>query len=136
KLEGIQSMVDMFDLDKRTGVDLPHEVISTTPSRELKASLYPKDPEWKDIDTVYSSFGQGEDVLTPIALLRAHSSIGMKGRMYVPHLLKEVRAIAAVGDDPSRSDYRPARPERTFDRPQPKILPIPTDQSDLVGSAS
>ena len=29
KLEGIQAMVDMFELDKRTGVDLPHEVIST-----------------------------------------------------------------------------------------------------------
>ena len=135
KLEGIQAMVDEFDLDKRTGIDLPHEVISTTPSRELKARLYPNDAEWKDIDTVYSSFGQGEDVLTPIALLRAHSAIGMKGKMFVPHLLKEVREITAVGNDPSRPDYRPARPARTFDRPQPKILPIPTDQSDLVVSA-
>jgi penicillin-binding protein 2 len=132
KLEGIQAMVDEFDLNKRTGIDLPHEVISTTPSRELKARLYPSDPEWKDIDTVYSSFGQGEDVLTPIALLRAHSAIGMAGKMYVPHLLKEVRAIAAVGNDPTRSDYRAARPARTFDRPQPKILAIPKDQSDLV----
>ncbi len=132
KLAGIQAMVDEFDLDKRTGIDLPHEQISTTPSRELKARLYPKDPEWKDIDTVYSSFGQGEDVLTPMALLRAHSAIGMGGKMYVPHLLKEVRAIAAVGNDPSRSDYRPARPGRTFDRRQPKILPIPKDQNELV----
>jgi len=132
KLEGIQAMVDEFDLDKRTGIDLPHEIISTTPSRELKARLYPRDPEWKDIDTVYSSFGQGEDVLTPVALLRAHSAIGMKGKMYIPHLLKEVRAIAAVGNDPSRPDFRPERPARTFDRPQPKVLPIPTDQSDLV----
>jgi penicillin-binding protein 2 len=132
KLEGIQAMVDEFDLNKRSGIDLPHEVISTTPSREFKARNYPNDPEWKDIDTVYSSFGQGEDVLTPIALLRAHSAIGMKGKMYVPHLLKEVHAIAAVGNDPSRLDYRPARSARTFDRPQPKILPIPTDQSDLV----
>jgi penicillin-binding protein 2 len=132
KLEGIQAMVDEFDLDKRTGVDLPHEVISTTPSRELKARLYPRDPEWKDIDTVYSSFGQGEDVLTPIALLRAHSAIGMGGKMYVPHLLKEVRAIAAVGNDPSRSDYRPGRAARTFDRPQPKVLPVPPDQSQLL----
>jgi len=132
KLAGIQAMVDEFDLDKRTGIDLPHEQISTTPSRELKARLYPKDPEWKDIDTVYSSFGQGEDVLTPMALLRAHSAIGMAGKMYVPHLLKEVRAIAAVGNDPSRSDYRPARPGRTFDRQQPKILPIPKDQNELV----
>jgi penicillin-binding protein 2 len=135
KLEGIQAMVDMFDLDKRTGIDLPHEVISTTPSRELKARLYPKDPEWKDIDTVYSSFGQGEDVLTPIALIRAHSAIGMKGKMYVPHLLKEVKPIAAVGNDPSGSDYREARPGHVFERRQPKILGLPVDQSDLVVQA-
>jgi len=134
KLEGIQAMVDLFDLNKKTGIDLPHEVVSTTPSRELKAKLYPTDPEWKDIDTVYSSFGQGEDVLTPIALLRAHSAIGMKGKMYVPHLLKEVRPIAAVGDA-TRSDYRPARPGHTFDRVQPKVLPIPRDQSDVVVQA-
>lgn len=135
KLEGIQAMVDEFDLDKRTGIDLPHEVISTTPSRENKARIYPSDPEWKDIDTVYSSFGQGEDVLTPMALLRAHSAIGMRGKMYVPHLLKEVHAIAAVGNDPSQPDYRPERPARTFDRPQPKILPIPPDQSEVVVKA-
>ncbi len=135
KLEGIQAMVDEFDLDKRTGIDLPHEVISTTPSRELKARLYPSDSEWKDIDTVYSSFGQGEDVLTPLALLRAHSAIGMHGKMQVPHLLKEVRAIAAVGSDPTRSDYRPARPGRTFERRGPKILPIPMDQSEVVVKA-
>ena len=135
KLEGIQAMVDEFDLDKRTGIDLPHEVISTTPSRELKARLYPNDPEWKDIDTVHSSFGQGQDVLTPIALLRAHSAIGMRGKMYIPHLLKELRAIAASGSDPSRADYRPARPARVFDRPEPKVLPIPGDQSDVVVKA-
>jgi len=132
KLEGIQAMVDEFDLDKRTGIDLPHEVISTTPSRELKARLYPNDPEWKDIDTVHSSFGQGQDVLTPIALLRAHSAIGMRGKMYVPHLMKELRALAAVGSDPSRADYRAERPARVFERREPKILSIPSDQSDLV----
>lgn len=131
KLEGIEAMVDEFDLNKRTGIDLPHEVISLTPSREFKARLYPKDPVWKDIDTVYSSFGQGEDVLTPMALLRAHSAIGMGGKMYVPHLLKELRATAAVGD-PSGPDYVPARAARNFDHPEPKILPIPPDQSALV----
>ena len=135
KLEGIQAMVDMFDLNKRTGIDLPHEVISTTPSRELKARLYPKDPEWKDIDTVYSSFGQGEDVLTPIALLRAHSAIAMKGKMFVPHLLKEVKPIAAVGNDASDSDYRAARPGHVFERREPKNLGLPVDQSDVVVQA-
>lgn len=134
KLEGIEQMVDMFDLNKRTGIDLPHEVVSTTPSRELKAKLFPKDPDWKDIDTVYSSFGQGEDVLTPMASLRAHSSIAMGGKMYVPHLLKEVREVAAIGE-PNTPDYRAARPARTFDRPQPKIIPIPEDQNEVVVKA-
>jgi len=131
KLEGIQQMVEEFDLNKRTGIDLPHEVISTTPSRELKARLYPNDPEWKDIDTVYSSFGQGQDVLTPIALLRAHSAISMDGKMFVPHLMKEIREVGAVGE-PSTPDYRPARPAKGFDHPEPKILPIPKDQNEVV----
>jgi penicillin-binding protein 2 len=136
KLEGIQAMVDMFDLDKRTGVDLPHEVISTTPSRELKARLYPKDPEWKDIDTVYSSFGQGEDVLTPMALLRAHSSIGMKGHMFVPHLLKEVHAIGAVGYDAARNaPIFAERPAHNFEHQVSKNLQLPPDQSDVVVQA-
>jgi penicillin-binding protein 2 len=136
KLEGIQAMVDMFELDKRTGVDLQHEVISTTPSRELKARLYPKDPEWKDIDTVYSSFGQGEDVLTPMALLRAHSAIGMKGHMFVPHLLKEVHAIGAVGYDPMKNaPIFAARPAHVFEHQVPKNLGLPTDQSDTVVQA-
>lgn len=135
KLEGIQAMADEFDLNKRTGIDLPQEVVSTTPSRELKARLYPRDPDWKDIDTVYSSFGQGQDVLTPIALLRAHSAIAMGGRMYVPHLLKEIRPVAAVGDDPTSPDYRQARLARSFDRPEPKILPIPKDQNEVVVKA-
>lgn len=128
-------MVRLFDLNERTGVDLPHEVISTTPSRELKARLYPRDPEWKDIDTVHSSFGQGQDVLTPIALLRAHSAIAMKGKMFVPHLLKEVRPIAAIGSDPSRSDYRSERAGHIFERRQPKDLGLPADQSDVVVQA-
>jgi len=51
--------------------------------------------------------------------------------MFVPHLLKELKATAAVGD-PSDPDYRAARPARTFDRPDPKVLPIPREQNELV----
>ena len=136
KLEGIQAMVEMFDLNKRTGIDLPHELVSTTPSRELKTKLEPRDPEWKDIDTVYSSFGQGQDVLTPLALLRAHSAIGMKGHMFVPHLLKEVRAIGAVGYDAVKNaPIFPERPAHAFEHQAPKDLQLPTDQSDVVVQA-
>lgn len=128
KLEGMQQMVRDFEIDKRSGIDLPHEIVSITPSRELKARLYPKSPEWTDIDTIHASFGQGQDVTTPIALLRAHASIGAKGKLYVPHLMKEIRPIAAVGE-------RPDRPGRFFDRPAPRDLGIPPDQNATVVQA-
>lgn len=124
-LEGIQKMVEEFDLNKRTGIDLPHELISWTPSRELKARFNPRDPEWKDIDTVYASFGQVSDIMTPISMIRAVTAIGNGGRLYVPHLLKEARAIGEKG----APDYRPAK---TFDRPDPKMLPLQEDQRHLV----
>src|SRR5881394_438244 len=44
-------------------------------------------------------------------------------------------AARAFGDWDERQDVRPTSFEggaRNFDRPQPKVLPIPTDQSDLV----
>jgi penicillin-binding protein 2 len=125
KLEGMQQMVREFELDKRTGIDLPHEIVSITPSRELKAKLHPKTPEWTDIDTIHASFGQGQDVITPIALIRAHASIGMKGKMFVPHLLKEFRPVGSVGE-------RQERAGRFFDRPQPKDLGIPAEQNAIV----
>ena len=66
-LDGIMAMVDEFDLNKRTGIDLPNEVVSWTPSREFKKRMTER-PEWKDIDTVYASFGQVYDIITPISL--------------------------------------------------------------------
>jgi penicillin-binding protein 2 len=124
-IDGIVKMVDEFDLNKRTGVDLPHELVSWTPSREFKARMQPKDPEWRDIDTVYASFGQVYDIVTPLAMLRTVASVSVGGKLYVPHFLKEVRAIGA----PDSPDYRPAR---TFDRPEPKIIPIPEDEHHMV----
>ncbi|MFL6283312.1 MAG: penicillin-binding protein 2 [Pyrinomonadaceae bacterium] len=126
-LDGIMQMVDEFDFNKRTGVDLPHELVSWTPSREFKARFTPKggDPTWKDIDTVYASFGQVYDFVTPLAMLRAQSAIANGGRLYVPHLLKEAMPVKAIGPFAER-------PRQTFDHPEPKLLDIPADQHQLV----
>jgi penicillin-binding protein 2 len=126
-LDGIMEMVEEFDLNKRTGVDLPHELVSWTPSREFKARFTPKggDPTWKDIDTVYASFGQVYDFVTPLAMLRAQVAIANGGRLYVPHLLKEAKPVSSIGPFA-------ARPLQTFDRPEPKLLHIPVDQHQLV----
>ncbi len=129
-INGIMRMVDEFDLNKRTGIDLPHELVSWTPSPEFKARFNPRDPKWKDIDTVYASFGQVYDFVTPLALLRAEAGIGMGGYLYIPHLLKEVRAIG----EPGTATYRPAHTFKPLNpqQPDPKIVPIPADQHHLV----
>jgi penicillin-binding protein 2 len=124
-IDGIVEMVDEFDLNKRTGIDLPNEVVSWTPSREFKRRMQPRDPEWRDIDTVYASFGQVYDIITPISLLRTIAGISMDGRLYIPHVLKEVKAFGSQGT----ADYKPAVTFQPLDpkRPNPKVVPIPED---------
>jgi penicillin-binding protein 2 len=103
-LPGIMTMVDEFKINQPTGIDLPHELVSWTPSPEFKARFNPRAPRWTDIDTVYASFGQVYDFVTPISLLRAVAAVGVEGKMYTPHLLKQVREMAGPGED----NFRPA----------------------------
>ncbi len=135
-LDGIMAMVDEFDLNKRTGIDLPHELVSWTPSREFKKRFNPRDPDWKDIDTVYASFGQVYDIMTPISMLRTVASIGVGGKLYVPHLLKQIKETSATGEL-NTPGFRPARAARDFmpldpKRPNPKLIDIPEAQHHLV----
>ena len=129
-IDGIVSMVDEFDLNKRTGIDLPNEILNWTPSREFKQRNWPRDPDWRDIDTVYASFGQVYDIITPISLLRTIAAVSQSGRMYIPHLLKEVKAIGNPGD----ADYQGPVGFQPLDpsRPNPKIIPIPKAIHDAV----
>ena len=129
-IDGIVAMVDEFDLNKRTGIDLPNELVSWTPSREFKRRMQPRDPEWRDIDTVYASFGQVYDIITPISLVRAISAVSQSGRMYIPHVLKEVEPIGT----PNTADYKPPVGFQPLDtkRPNPKVIPIPQDIHDVV----
>ena len=132
-IDGIVQMVDDFDLNKRTGIDLPNEIMNYTPSREFKRKMQPRDPEWRDIDTVYASFGQVYDVITPISLLRTIAGISVDGRMYIPHVLKEVKAFGT----PGTPDYKPPVTFQPLDpsRPNPKVIPIPEaiDQAVVQG---
>jgi penicillin-binding protein 2 len=129
-IDGIVQMVDEFDLNKRTGIDLPNEILSWTPSREFKRRNQPRDPEWRDIDTVYASFGQVYDVITPIALLRTIAGVSVDGKLYIPHLLKEVRPTGTAGTPDYRGPvhFQPLDPAR----PNPKIIEIPEDIDHAV----
>ena len=87
----IHDWVSRFGMGQRTGVDLPGELKGTIPSREWKKRVNPRDPVWKDFDTVLASIGQGSVAVPPIQLLRAESGIVMGGEFHIPHLFKEAK---------------------------------------------
>lgn len=129
-IEGLKKMVETFEYDRRTGIDLPNEKISQTPK-----SWYPivvkNEGKWSDIRTVFAAIGQDTVVVTPISMIRAVSSVGVGGRMYVPHLLKEFKAIGAVGEV-GDLNYIPARPGFGFGHPEPKIIEMTEEQNKMV----
>lgn len=127
-LSGIMAMVDEFKINQRTGIDLPHELVSWTPSPEFKARFNPRASRWTDIDTVYASFGQVYDFVTPIALLRAVAAVGVQGKLFTPHLLKEVREIGR----PDEEGYRPAH---EYGDAFNGRLPITPEQDEAVVKA-
>jgi penicillin-binding protein 2 len=129
-IEGIIKMVETFDFDKRSGIDLPNEKVSQTP-KSWMPSIVKREGKWSDIRTVYASIGQDTVVVTPISMLRAVSSIGMRGRMYVPHFLKEFKAIGAIGEE-SDKDYVPAKESFGFSHPEPKIVEMTPEQNKVV----
>lgn len=130
KIEGLIEMVETFDFDKKTGVDLPNEKITQSP-KSWKPIVEKREGQWSDIRTVYASIGQDTVVATPISMLRAIASIGVKGKMYVPHFLKEFKPIGAIGEEGERS-YIPARPGFGFQRPEPKMIPMTPEQEEVM----
>jgi penicillin-binding protein 2 len=123
-IDGIVAMVEEFDLNKRTGIDLPNEVSSRTPS-EFKTNFDRRNQQWKDIDTVFASFGQVYEEMTPLSMLRTVAGVGLGGKLYVPHLLKEIRPVG----EPGQADYSAGRTFKPLDssRANPKVVPIPED---------
>ena len=91
---GVDRMHDWvvrFGMSQRTGIDLPHEKTGSIPDREWKARQNPRDPVWKDFDTVLASVGQGSVAVTPLQLLRAEAGIIMGGEFHTPHVMKEIK---------------------------------------------
>ena len=129
-IEGVIKMVEEFDYDKRTGIDLPNEKVPQTPKTWMPYVIK-HEGKWSDIRTVYASIGQDTVVVTPISMLRAISSVGVGGKMYIPHFLKEFRAIGAVGE-PGDITYIPARSGFGFQHTEPKVLNMTPEQNALV----
>jgi len=92
-IEKIEKWADVFRLGQRTGIDLPNERAGIPPSREWKAKVNPKDPDWRDYDTAAAAIGQGI-AITPLQMLRMVAGVAVGGEMTPPHLLLKSAAGA------------------------------------------
>jgi penicillin-binding protein 2 len=129
-IDGLSQMIENFGYDKPSGIDLPNEKVPQTP-KSWRPSIEKREGKWSDIRTVYAGIGQDTVVVTPISMLRAVSSVGVHGNMYIPHFLKEFRSISAIGEE-GASDYRPGRPGFAFQHPEPKIIQMTPQQEEVM----
>ena len=125
-IEKMIEMIETYEYDKITGIDLPNERVSQTP-KSWKPIVEKNEGRWSDIRTVMASIGQDTVVVTPIALLRTVGAIGEHGRMYVPHFLKEFKKINAT-------EHFKERPGFGFQRPEPKILPLKPEEQKMIAT--
>ncbi len=129
-VQGLIEMVEKFEFDKRSGVDLPNEKITQTP-KSWMPSVVKNEGKWSDIRTVYASIGQDTVVATPISMLRAISVVGVQGRMFVPHLLKEFKPISAIGEE-GEASFVPSRQGFVYFQTEPKIIEMTVDQNKIM----
>ncbi|MBX3298561.1 MAG: penicillin-binding protein 2 [Acidobacteria bacterium] len=129
-IEGVIKMVEDFGYDKRSGIDLPNEKVPQTP-KSWMPYVVKREGKWSDIRTVYSGIGQDTVVVTPISMLHAIAAIGMRGKQYTPHLMREIKPIAAVGNE-GESNYFPARQGFLYQNTEPRMLVAADDQWDMI----
>jgi len=131
-IDGILKMIDTFEFDKRTGIDLPNEKIPQTPKTWMPyITKHTPGGKWPDIRTVYASVGQDTVVMTPISMIRAIAAVGMRGKEYTPHFLKEFKPIGPVGQEGDIA-YIPPRPGFSYQHAEPRLIELEPAQWDLI----
>ncbi len=91
KLVGVDKLAEYaraFGLGKATGIDLPQEKNGLIPTREWKLSRFKE--AWHLGETISISIGQGFDLVTPLQLVNAYSSLANGGTVYKPWIVKRV----------------------------------------------
>lgn len=88
-IEKIASYAREFGLGKSAQIDLPSQVAGLVPTAEWKEKRFHE--RWLGGDTMSCSIGQGYMEATPLQLADMIAMVSNEGKIYKPHLLKEIR---------------------------------------------
>jgi penicillin-binding protein 2 len=87
--ERIVNIARDYGLGEISGIDLPNEVGGLIPTPQWKERRFHE--RWVLGDTMNMSIGQGFLLVTPLQMCNMVSMVVNNGRIYRPHVLKEVR---------------------------------------------
>ncbi|MBR5964909.1 MAG: penicillin-binding protein 2 [Treponema sp.] len=88
-VQKITQYAKMFGYGKSAQIDLPSQSKGFVPSPEWKERRYHE--RWLGGDTMAISIGQGYTTATPLQVANVMAMVANEGKVYKPHLLKEVR---------------------------------------------
>ncbi|MCL2175026.1 MAG: penicillin-binding protein 2 [Treponema sp.] len=88
-IERIVTYAKDFGYGEITGIDLPGEIPGFIPTPQWKERRFHE--KWVLGDTMNTSIGQGYSLVTPLQMCNMVSMVVNNGKIYKPHVLKEVR---------------------------------------------
>ncbi|MCL2271599.1 MAG: penicillin-binding protein 2 [Treponema sp.] len=88
-IERIVSYAIEYGYGEITGVDLPGEIPGFIPTPQWKERRFHE--RWAGGDTMNTSIGQGYTLVTPIQMANMVCMVVNNGKVFKPHILKEVR---------------------------------------------
>jgi penicillin-binding protein 2 len=119
-IDTIDQFLGQFGLGKRTGIDIEGEVGGLLPSPEWKQKRFGQ--KWFPGDTVSVGIGQGYNLATPLQLALATAILANKGRIFRPHVVKQIENSQTK--------------ELTFIEPQPiGVVPLKEQNIERVRNA-
>ncbi|MFH1407304.1 MAG: penicillin-binding protein 2 [Candidatus Omnitrophota bacterium] len=86
--DNIANMASVFELGRRTGIDLPGESRGFVPTKKWKKEKYAL--PWFEGDTLNFAIGQGYLMLTPVQMVRAINAVANGGYLVQPILVKKI----------------------------------------------
>lgn len=88
-VDKIASYAKEFGFGESLEIDLPAQSVGFVPTSQWKERRYHE--KWKGGDTMNMSIGQGYTLVTPMHVANMLAMVCNEGKIYKPHLLKEIR---------------------------------------------
>ncbi len=88
-VDRIANYAKEFGFGESLEIDLPSQATGFVPTAQWKERRY--HTKWFDGDTMNMSIGQGYTLVTPLHVANMMAMVANSGKIYRPHLLKEVR---------------------------------------------